>query len=47
MWIVCLADNPHEMLNLIFSKKKKKKKKNRMPVASVVIDTLKATILCK
>ena len=29
MWIVCWADDSHEMPSLIFSEKKKKKKKKK------------------
>ena len=28
MWIICLADDSHEMSSFIFSEKKKKKKRN-------------------
>ena len=36
MWIICEADDSHEMSSLIFSEKKKKKKSS----AAVVISTL-------
>ena len=34
MWIVCLADDSHEMLSLIYSEKYEKKKKIRMSAAA-------------
>ena len=47
MWIVCQADNSHEMSRLVFSenkKKKKKKKKKKMSSAAVLIGTLRVKI---
>ena len=44
MWIVCLADNSHEMSSLIFSEKyplpHKKKKKIKLLSAGIVINTM-------
>ena len=37
MWIVCLADNSHEMSSFIFSEKKKKKKKFKVSSAADAI----------
>ena len=39
MWIVCQADNSHEMSRLVLSEKKKKKKK--LSSAAVVIGALR------
>ena len=41
MWIICQADDSHEMSRLVFSEKKKKKKKKKMSSAAVVTGTLR------
>ena len=42
MWIVCWADDSHEMPSLIFSEKKMEKKKNpNVPFALAVIGALR------
>ena len=40
MWIICLADDSHEMPSFIFSGKKYKKKKIKMLSAAIVTSAL-------
>ena len=41
MWIVCKADNSHEMSRLIFSEKKKKKKNQNVVFYKILLDAFR------